>query len=737
MINTRFRDLVLNRPFKILLAQAGAMLFASVFLASILQVSWASQPNLLHTSAELICIAIAFFTFVISWLTYDTDPIVNHIIGFGFLIVGLLDILHTYFFPTLNQFPLGYSDLSIWYWVLSRLTESVVLALSVFRVSRPKLNKYFALLLTLSIAVSVSFSISIKPNFLPVLLTNEGPTVTKISLEYVVIAIFFLTLYQLRRQMNHRDLLTYRYIFLALLMAIPSEFIFTVYNNITDYYSTLGHLLKIASYYFLFRGVWVSAVTHPQKIMKDILNELPQGLFLYNSFDKVSFANKQAEELMGCTLEEIQGLHADQMATLLYTDDTKSLVRRLRDSNSVQEQIIFVNNARSQKKLLINGRKLEDGSSLLLFRDAKKLQELENMQLQTRTILHSIQTPMYLADKNGSIIMCNKGFANLTELTENEIVGLKDMDLEELLQLRRESEFLVDIAFENQAIPVNTTTNTDGYLASVVTKSGDRKDLLIHRTFIQNVDSEPIGKLIISTDITAMNEQRRKVQQREKLAVLGEMAAGIVHEIRNPLTTIRGFSQILLAKTDNEKLREYAGLIVSTSDEVNKVVSDFLTFAKPRPPLFREVSVSSVINSLKNMLDAHSYLKGADLNIVPILEEKPIQADEDQLKQVCINVAKNAIEAMQEIVEPKLIISAEYDEPHNEMIIKISDNGKGMSSEQISKAGTPFYTTKDTGTGLGLGICYQIVKEHQGRVEIKSKEGLGTTFIIALPCIER
>ena len=115
-------------------------------------------------------------------------------------------------------------------------------------------------------------------------------------------------------------------------------------------------------------------------------------------------------------------------------------------------------------------------------------------------------------------------------------------------------------------------------------------------------------------------------------------------------------------------------------------------------------------------------------------KEKPVLCDKAQIKQVILNLTRNAFEAMEETEYPRLEIKTLLSNDSNIMMIIISDNGKGISEEVMGKIGTPFFTTKENGTGLGLSVCYRIIKDHRGNIDIKSKKGMGTTFIISLPC---
>ncbi|MFZ5633439.1 MAG: MASE3 domain-containing protein [Bacillota bacterium] len=701
---------------------------------------WARYTTLCHTSLELICIFIAVSSFLTVWHTYDRNPPVNHVIGFGFLVVALFDLFHTYYFtyyfPGYNLYPPGYYDLSVRYWILGRFAEAVTLLICTARPLHLRINKWAGLLFSTALAAGAGYTVLNFRGLMPVMFTGDGLTPVKIVLEYVIIALFLTGLFQLKDKVNSRDMLTYRYIFLALLIAIPAELCFTMYENITSFSNTLGHILKITYYYYLFRGIFVSAVNYPYKKLEEagkytanILNGLPIGLATYDNNFRLSFINKKAQNLFGLKEEEMLGLPVEEVCAKIYGTENieEPLVRQVsRTPEAVKNRIITIANENNPGlKLQIEARQLETDGFLLLITEAKKEQQLENLQLQTQTILNSISNLVVLVNQKNNIIMCNRAFSDAVEMDAGHIPGRNLEELYRLLQFKKKEESPKGIPGEeiNKAFEV-----------SFITAKGNRKELVLQSAPISNVDGEVIGGIVVASDITALKKEQQKLQQREKLALLGEMAAGVVHEIKNPLTTIKGFGRLIASKAGDKIIRDYACIIESTANDVNKVVSDFLAFAKPRPPVLKPISLNDLIQSMRLMLESHLFIKGVDFNFIPSTEEKTVMADESQIKQVILNMIENAIEAVDGCQNPRLAITTGLTDTKDEMFITISDNGKGMPLEHKLKVGTPFFTTKDKGTGLCLSICYQIVNEHGGRIGAESEPGKGTAFTISLPC---
>lgn len=232
-----------------------------------------------------------------------------------------------------------------------------------------------------------------------------------------------------------------------------------------------------------------------------------------------------------------------------------------------------------------------------------------------------------------------------------------------------------------------------------------------------------------------LKAQQQKNIHQEKLALLGQMGATIVHETRNFLTTIKGCSQLIETVSSEKKVIEYARKINANTDEVNRIISDFLSLSKPKNPIMEEIAVRDLLASIEATVKASSLIKDIEVDFINSIDDRYISCDETQLKKVVLNLCKNAVEAMSNLPSPKLTIEVGI-EGHSNVYIKISDNGRGMSKETLTKIGTPFFTTKQSGTGLGLSVCYDIVEQHGGRIQVSSEVGHGTEFIIYLPGVE-
>ena len=231
-----------------------------------------------------------------------------------------------------------------------------------------------------------------------------------------------------------------------------------------------------------------------------------------------------------------------------------------------------------------------------------------------------------------------------------------------------------------------------------------------------------------------MLEEREKLQEKEKLAAIGQMAAGIVHEVRNPLATIKGFVQLLYkynSVKDTDVLKRYLEMIDKEVDRMNNLLKDFLQFARPAKPMLALCNINETILDINILLEAQCANKCIELELILAADMPTILCDNNQMKQVLMNIALNAIDAMIHNDKRKMVMKTEYDQSN--VYIRIEDSGVGMPEDQVRNIFNPFYTTKENGTGLGLSVCYSIIENHHGKIEVASVPNQGTVFMIKMP----
>ncbi|MBV7506311.1 GHKL domain-containing protein [Bacillus sp. sid0103] len=231
----------------------------------------------------------------------------------------------------------------------------------------------------------------------------------------------------------------------------------------------------------------------------------------------------------------------------------------------------------------------------------------------------------------------------------------------------------------------------------------------------------------IKTLTTVYEELRHK----EKLAVIGQMAAAIGHEIRNPLSSLRGFTQLQQERYPNTN--DYYPIMIQEIDRINSIVNDLMYIGKPRVIKFEKASIEEVIAYTLSISQQQAERQGVTVETIMAGPLPPLECDEKQLKQVFINLIKNAIEAMPE--GGRLEIRVNVLEKQK-MVVSIQDEGGGIADENILNLGEPFFTTKKDGTGLGLMVTNQIIKDHNGEMKIESSIDKGTRVIVSLPILQ-
>ncbi|MCM0647119.1 PAS domain S-box protein [Clostridium swellfunianum] len=726
---------------------AGAIV-TSFFMHS----SWIRYINVYHTILELFCVFIALSIFLSSWYNYQRISFSKQILGFGFLTVAVFDALHTFYFLRLDLTASSYFDLSTRYWIIGRLVEAIVILILVRDINlKANVGKLWALVITLIITLGAICFLNVYHDYLPVLLTDKGVTPIKVVLEYLVILLCTISLYMTKKKLNSDENIQYKYIFLSLLTMIPSEILFTLYSDVSSVVWTIGHVLKIVSYYFLFKGIYVSSIiysyikleAHHEEVeraheeikamtdtLNDILDSLPTAVYMYDENSRIKYVNKKFEELFGCSKNDICGMTTERSLSIIIPkeNEPRLLTDRVLEGDITASKIVKTYRTLygEYKKLSITSQKIS-GGAIALIREAKEEQELSNLNLQTEAILNSVSNCVLMIDNNKNIVLCNKALEELVGIDKTKLIGMNIDELNKIINF--DAQYLTDIMLQEDA-------DEQVYEASLITPGGSKKEIIIYLSAIKNVEGEVIGGISVSTDVTEQKKEQLKIQQQEKLALLGQLGAGIVHETRNFLTTIKGRCQLVEFLAEEPKLKEYAKKINNDMDEINRIISEFLFLSKPRETELEEVSMYDIVQSIKNIVETSSLVRGVDVGMEVSREERYLMCDEVQIKQVILNICKNAVDAMAGVECPKLSIVTGYNEDNNEMFIRIADNGAGMTEEQLDKIGTMFYTTKKTGTGLGLNVCYQIIKEHKGRIEVESKLGEGTIFTVVIPCID-
>ncbi|MNW38681.1 Sporulation kinase E [compost metagenome] len=349
----------------------------------------------------------------------------------------------------------------------------------------------------------------------------------------------------------------------------------------------------------------------------------------------------------------------------------------------------------------------------------QKNEENRSVNEHLESIINGTADAIHVTDAKGKILRVNSAFEDLYGWNVEEIVGSKldfvpPFKAEEGFEWRSEQELEQGRSF---------------VLAETVRlrKDGAQVNVSISESPIYNEEGQIAAFITISRDMTEHNKMEDLLRRSEKLTTVGRLAAGVAHEIRNPLTTLRGFLQMQQSmKMVNEM---HTDIMLSELDRINLIVSEFLILAKPQAVHFEVKDVRFTLGDVISLLDSEAHLHNIEFQVyfsqAPIL----IHCEENQLKQVFINVLKNAMEAMPSGGMIKLLV----EEEDRQAVIRVIDQGEGISKERLKKLGEPFYTNKEKGTGLGLMVSQRIIEVHKGLLEFESELGKGTIVTVTLP----
>lgn len=259
----------------------------------------------------------------------------------------------------------------------------------------------------------------------------------------------------------------------------------------------------------------------------------------------------------------------------------------------------------------------------------------------------------------------------------------------------------------------------------------DDRTFLINRFTLKGPEVKENCFVTVINDITELQQQKNKMQRLATLSAVGELAAGAAHEIRNPLTTVRGFIQLIQAKWPDPKLADLSRLSLEELDRVNGIVTSMLQLARPEQAESKLLNINDIVNETWDLYTYSGMRKG--IQYEKHLDEtvRPFAGSDKQIKQVLLNIMQNAERACNR--GDTISVRTYGDDKHT--CIDISDTGRGISPEHIEKILHPFFTTDPAGTGLGLAICDRIISDHNGTIKVTSELGVGTTFTLAFQVV--
>ncbi len=355
-------------------------------------------------------------------------------------------------------------------------------------------------------------------------------------------------------------------------------------------------------------------------------------------------------------------------------------------------------------------------------------------------ILTGIVDGVVVTDAEGQILIWNRAAEEMSGIAAADAIG----------------RHFSAVFAENPAIvrqiekTFSTGRSYSDYEAELAVRHRSPHPVGFVTTVLLDVNGQPTGVILTIRDQEGVRDLKERIRRSDRLATLGMIAAGIAHEVKNPLVGIRGAAQLMRSElraedetgpAEGRSLTEYLDVILKEADRLNKVLEGILDFTRAKPREMKEINIHSILDRALLLNEESARQSGVVLSRSYDPSLPDVIGSQDQLIQVFLNITKNAVEAMSgggkltvTTRMSDLFTSVQADgKKHRLMVVKVSDTGPGIKQAHLQDIFTPFFTTKDQGVGLGLALSYQIVQEHLGTIRVESQEHEGTTISVYLP----
>lgn len=464
-------------------------------------------------------------------------------------------------------------------------------------------------------------------------------------------------------------------------------------------------------------------------LLASFIENNADAIWMIDCDDLVLEANPAFERLFGWSAEETIGRKLP-----IVPDDLKADIDRIHRGIKAGETVVGFETTRLRK----DGSLIQVEATLSPLRDPagtivgiagicrdvsmRKRAEasLKDKTEQLESFIENNADAIVIVDNDGVVVRVNEAFESVFGWTKDEIVGFEIRSLP-----------FVPAEYEDEADRLLEHLRGGRPILYVETvrrrKNGDSLNVSVTASPILDWQGNMNGRSVTLRDLTERNIAQERFRNSEKLAVAGQLAAGIAHEIRNPITSIKGFTQLMRSGSADKKL--YLDVMASEIERIELILNELLILAKPQAIRFERKDIRAILNQVMTLLDSQANLNGVEFDLAFGSRSPYLYCDENQLKQVFINFIKNAIESMPK--GGKLTIATSGDDER--MVVRLADQGCGIPKDVLAKLGQPFYTTKDKGTGLGFMVSRQIIERHAGDIRIDSEVDVGTTVEITLP----
>ncbi|MGE7760875.1 PAS domain S-box protein [Peribacillus sp. NPDC097895] len=495
---------------------------------------------------------------------------------------------------------------------------------------------------------------------------------------------------------------------------VPHHFTFSISSTIGNelYMSVLRRLTE--------SNLIEKKLETSERIFAELFDQSMDAIIFWNDDGIIFRVNQSACKIFESSREELIGSY---IWKYVYSNNHHfgQMMETFERDTQVRGELIYKMPNHQIKLLELTAKKHEgDGYNVTIFRNVSERwlieKELRDSEKKFRKIFEGTLDGLILWNHEGFTDI-NEAGQKILEISKRKLLSLSVKGFIKKIpgnapDVNAHIENVYKHEVYSSIIPI---TFEDGRVKHI--------EFLTRKNLYSNLN------LSIFRDVSKNLEMQEQIRKSDTLNVVGELAAGIAHEIRNPMTALKGFIQLLEDGVKGD-FSTYFHVITSEIKRIETIITEFLVLAKPQALKVFKQDVHTILRETLELLAAQALLENIQFETDFEEEEFTVLCEANQLKQVFINIIKNALEVMPDGGSVR-IKTSRYSEKH--ICISITDQGMGISTEKLKKLGEPFYTTKDRGTGLGLMVSYKIIEEHNGYIEVESEVDKGTCFHIYLP----
>jgi PAS domain S-box-containing protein len=462
----------------------------------------------------------------------------------------------------------------------------------------------------------------------------------------------------------------------------------------------------------------------PPHILQKVLDLVPDMCFVLRSDLTILDCNRRARAVTGLSAT-LRGTVT--FPSLLTSDSPQPPFDALSSANGFSEtEVRFRQTARRAMDVLVSVRCIEEDDERLFFvfgRDISETKQRELDLLRFSNVVHYTVNPIQITDAQGRMIYVNPAFERYTGYSKEELIGRNPSVISSKKYTR---EFWSRVW---ETISAGEVWNSE-----VENRRKDGSPIFAQLLIspIMDMEGKVVGYLGSHRDITEQKALEQQLMHSQKMESIGTLAAGIAHEVGNPLTSISSIVQVLQRTVDDEFARDKLRLVQSQVHRITKIIRDLVDFSRPSNYQVQPTDVVKVFTDALEIVKMGKKAKRVTFSTTVRHEIPLISLVPDQLAQVFINILMNAVDALQ---GKQGMITTDFERDDESVQVSIADDGEGIPAEHLSKIFEPFFTTKRAGegTGLGLWVSYGIIKSFRGEIAVASEQGKGTTFRIQVP----